>query len=329
MSREPPLIPGSKGLRVGVQEAQPRLALAPHAPHAPHAPARLDGGTPLSRGPLPPPALRVNARPGLRRLWGEELPVRGRRGKHDMAQAEQEPPDPSPRTRGSQLSLYEKRTDLELKVVKSVTAGGGGGWLRAPPWRVATGVGTRKPARSRRWSPSRESRGQAALGPEPCPPPRTWRPQGLRRAGFDLVAPRPGLTRRPVRGHGPQQEQQEQQEQRAPRSRAHLGAAAARLPGSRCASRSFTRLRAAATRAWPRSHPGVAARAAGTPDKTSCPVRSLSGPGLNRNAPPELELSRGPEHGLVKHSVTPLSLGVLRPRGTLLMGESMLNNVLT
>lgn len=161
---------------MGVREAQPWLALAPHAPHAP---ARLDGGTPLSRGPLPSPALRVNARPGPRRLWGEELPVRGRPGKHDMAQAEQEPPDASPRTRGSQLSLDEKRTDLELKVVKSVTAGGGGGWLRAPPWGVATGVGgarvlgegPRKPARSRRWSPSRESRRQAALGPEPCSPP--------------------------------------------------------------------------------------------------------------------------------------------------------------
>lgn len=158
------------------------------------------------------------------------------------------------------------------------------------------------------------------------PPPRTWRPQGLRRAGFDLVAPRPGLTRRPVRGHGPQQEQQEQ---RAPRSRAHLGAAAARLPGSLCASRSFTCLRAAATRAWPTSHPGVAARAAGTPDKTSWPVRSFSGPGLNRKAPPELELSCGLEHWLVKHSVTQLSLGVFRPQGTLLMGEGMLNNILT
>lgn len=183
------------------------------------------------------------------------------------------------RTRGSQLSLDEKRADLELKGVKSVAVGGGDGRLRAPPWGTAAevgaaqvpGEGTRKPARTRRWSPSQEIgdrlRWGRAVRPHSATPgaQQSWfrsRPPAARthaaaaRARPRSAAGAAGAARAALRSPSP----------RGDRASPRLGA-----------SRRFTRLRAAATRAWPASHPGVAARAAGIPDKASWPVRSFSG----------------------------------------------------
>lgn len=241
----------------------------------PHASARLDAvrGGSLSPGLLP------SASPECQHVVSAENFLFGdHRGKtrHGPKQSNS---TQLGRTRGSQLSLDEKRADLELEVVKNVAVGGGDGRLRAPPWGAATEVGAAQ-------VPGEGPANPAAPGGG-APPGRV----GDRLRWGRAVPPHsatPGAQQSWFRSRPPAARTHAAAARARPRSAAAAaGAARAALRspsrrGDRAsprlrASRSFTRLRAAATRAWPASHPGVAARAAGIPDKTSWPVRSFSG----------------------------------------------------